>query len=304
MFGNYTGEIAALTTSLFWTISALTYESAGKKIGAIPLNIIRLFIAFIYITIYTYFSRGLLFATDASMEQWQWLLLSGIIGFVIGDLLLFQAFIVIGARVSMLIMSLVPPIAAILGWIILGETLNLQQIFAMAVTVSGIAIVMIVRKEKKTVITEKKSKKLSVTIIGLLLALGGALGQAGGLVISKKGMGEYDAFAATQIRIIAGIFGFLAIIAFTNLWKKTWAGLKNISALKSISLGSFVGPFLGVSFSLIAVKHAETGIAATLMSLAPILIIFPSMIINKEKVKFLEILGAIISVLGVGLFFL
>lgn len=299
--GNYVGEIFALITSVMWVISAMAFESAGKKIGSLPLNLIRLVFAFVFISIYTFFSRGMFFATDVDLNSFLWLALSGVIGFVIGDIMLFQAYVVVGARISTLIMSLVPAITALLGWLILGETLSPKQIIAMVIAMSGIFIVLFGRG-KNTDPNQKKNKK--AIVIGLLLALGGAIGQAGGLVVSKKGMGTYDAFASTQIRIITGIICFAIILTFAKKWKKTFAGLKNFSAVKSISLGAFVGPFLGVSFSLIAVKYTETGIAATLSSLAPVLIILPSMIFFKEKVKLIEVVGAVVSVIGVALFFL
>jgi drug/metabolite transporter (DMT)-like permease len=304
MFSSFQGEIFALLTSFCWTISALSYESAGKKIGTVPMNLIRMVMAFLFISTYTLVVRGLVLPTDANATTWMWLIISGLVGFVIGDIMLFQSFVLIGARISMLIMSLVPPITAIMGWLILGETMTGKQIFAMMVTISGISLVMLKRKEKKDGTLPQKKGRTSIFVIGLLLALGGAFGQAGGLVLSKKGMGNYDAFASAQIRIIAGVIGYILIISFAGLWKKTIAGIKNISAMKTVGLGSFVGPFLGVSFSLIAVKYTTTGIAATLTSLAPVIIILPSMIINKEKVSFIEVAGAVISVLGVALFFL
>jgi drug/metabolite transporter (DMT)-like permease len=266
-----------------------------------------LIFALIFITIYSYFTRGLFFATDATANMWIWLSISGLVGFVIGDILLFRAYVVVGARVSMLVMSLVPPITAFFGWMILGETLTAIQFVAMLITILGIVLVLWKKPDKKDKPKEKVNlfkRKPSVALVGFLLAFGGACGQAGGLVLSKKGMGDYDAFAATQIRIIAGIVGFTIILSFAKLWRKTLNGLKNVSAVKMITLGSFAGPFLGVSFSLIAVKYTETGIAATLSSLAPVIIILPSMWFFKEKIKPLEIIGAVISVIGVGLFFL
>jgi drug/metabolite transporter (DMT)-like permease len=148
MFNDYQGEIFALITSVCWTISAMSYEVAGKKIGTVPMNLIRMVMAFIFISIYTSIFRGFPLPTDANQHQWIWLLISGFVGFVIGDIMLFQSFVVIGARVAMLVMSLVPPITAFLGWIILGETMTLWQLFAMTVTVSGIILVMLKRKKQ------------------------------------------------------------------------------------------------------------------------------------------------------------
>ena len=74
--------------------------------------------------------------------------------------------------------------------------------------------------------------------------------------------------------------------------------------MTGIIIGSFFGPFLGVSFSLLSVKYTETGIASTIMSLVPILIIPPVYFIYKQKVTIIEIFGAIVSVVGVSLFFI
>lgn len=282
----------------------MSYEIAGKKIGTVPMNLIRMVMAFIFISLYTSIFRGFPLPTDANQHQWFWLLISGFVGFVIGDIMLFQSFVVIGARVAMLVMSLVPPITAFLGWIILGETMTLWQLFAMTITVAGIFLVMLKRKKQDKENPKPKNGKMSVLLLGTLLALGGAFGQAGGLVLSKKGMNGYDAFAASQIRAIAGVFGYIIIISFAGLWRKTFEGLRNRTAMKAVTIGSFVGPFLGVSFSLIAVKYTTTGIAATLTSLAPVIIILPSVLINKEKISAQEVIGAVVAVTGVALFFL
>jgi drug/metabolite transporter (DMT)-like permease len=300
---NYYGELAALFTAFMWTVSSMAFEAAGKRIGSLSLNILRLLMALLFISAMNYFSRGLVLATDADAYTWFWLAISGLVGFVIGDLLLFQAFIVIGARITMLVMSLAPPITALIGWMLLGETLTFKQILAMTVTVSGIIMVMIFRKNNDKGVKYGK-RSISVAFAGFLLALGGTIGQAAGLVLSKKGMGDYDPFAATQIRIIAGIAGFALLITILNRWKRVIVATKNIPAVKSMALGSFAGPFLGVSFSLIAVKYTETGIAATIMAIVPVIIIIPAIVISKEKISLMEILGAIIAVIGVGLFFL
>lgn len=301
MLQNHFGEIASVLTALFWTITAIAFEAAGKRVGALALNLIRLVMGFIFLSIFSYINRGILFPTDASSYQWFWLFLSGIIGFVLGDLFLFRAFILIGARMSMLVMSLVPPITALIAWLTLGESMTPKEFLGMGLTISGIVMVMLFRRKSKS---EPKTGKISVAFLGLLLAFGGAVGQAAGLVLSKKGMGDYDAFAATQIRIIAGIIGFTIVVSVLNRWKNVIAGLRNLPAVKRMALGSLTGPFLGVSFSLLAVQNTNAGIAATIMAIVPILIIPPAILINKEKVNIYEILGAFLSVGGVALFFL
>jgi drug/metabolite transporter (DMT)-like permease len=301
---NYFGEIAGLLTAVFWTVTSMAFESAGKKVGSLAVNLIRLVMAFFFIGFYSWITRDFFFPTDATLFQWQWLTFSGLVGFVIGDLLLFQAFVVVGARISMLMMSLAPPFAAFVGWLMLGEVLTPKNWLGMAVTLTGIVIVILKREKTELNGSIVRKLKSNYSVPGILLALGGALGQAAGLVLSKKGMGSYDAFSASQIRVLAGIAGFSILFFFMKRWPRVWSALKHGSAMRRITLGAFFGPFLGVSFSLLAVQHTETGIAATLMAIVPVLIILPAVIIFREKVNWKEILGAVVTVGGVAMFFL
>jgi drug/metabolite transporter (DMT)-like permease len=298
MFQSHLGEIAALACALCWTITAVAFETAGKKVGSISVNLIRLVIGFILISIFNLFTRGMILPIDASSTTWFWLTISGVIGFVIGDLFLFQAYVEVGSRISMLIMSTVPPITAITGFIIMNERITTLGILGMIVTIIGIALVILTKNP------DDKKVMLSHSIKGLLYAFIGALGQAFGLVFSKLGMGSYDPFAATQIRIIAAIIGFSIVITVTKNWAKVFAAIKDSKAMKHISIGSVFGPFVGVSLSLLAVQHAPTGIVSTITSITPILIIPLSIFIFKEKVLPKEILGAIITLVGISLLFI
>jgi len=301
---NHFGEIAGVLTAVFWTVTSLAFESAGKKVGSLSVNLIRLIIAFFFIGFYSWAVRGFFFPTDATLYQWEWLALSGLVGFVIGDLLLFQALVVVGARISMLMMALAPPFAAFIGWLVLGEVLSPTNLLGMAITLSGIVIVILKRERSEVNGVISRKIKSNYSIQGVLLALGGAMGQGAGLVLSKKGMGDYDAFSASQIRVLTGIVGFIFVLTFMNRWPRFTAAIKNIPAMKRITLGAFFGPFLGVSFSLLAVQHTQAGIAATLMSITPVLIIAPAVFLFKEKINWKEILGAVITVIGIAFFFL
>jgi drug/metabolite transporter (DMT)-like permease len=298
----YLGEIAALITAALWTITAMAFESAGKRVGALSLNLIRLVIGLVFLATYNAIVNDG-FLPVATGYQWFWLVVSGLVGFVLGDLFLFRSFILIGARVAMLIMSLVPPITALIGWITLGEVLTGMEFLGMGITLLGIVLVISVKLEfKKDAFG--KTLKMGPLVLGSLLALGGAVGQAAGLVLSKKGMQEMDAFSATQIRIMAGVVGFSIVITLFRRWNHLFGALRDLRAMKAMTVGSFTGPFLGVSFSLLAVQHTGTGIAATLMALTPVMIIPPAILMKQEKIKLLEVIGALVSVGGVALFFL
>lgn len=294
---THPGEIASLLTAACWTITAMSFEKAGKQIGSMPLNLIRLVLGFLFLAIFLFLYRGMPFPVDATVESWLWLSLSGIVGFVVGDLLLFQAFVLIGSRVSMLMMSLAPPITALMARFLFGEVLTGKNLIGMVLTMTGISLV-ILRKDGN------KRLKLSHPLKGILLALGGAFGQAAGLILSKKGMGTYDAFASTQIRILSGIIGFSLLFFIRRQWSQVLKGIKNKKAMIYVTLGSFFGPFLGVSFSLLALKFTAAGVAATLTSITPILIIPPAIILLKERISLFEIIGSLIAIGGVAFQFL
>jgi drug/metabolite transporter (DMT)-like permease len=296
MFINHLGEIIALATALCWTITSVSFEAAGKKIGTLSLNFIRLLIAFVLISLYCYFTRGLLLPIDASAHNWKWLGLSGIIGFVIGDLFLFQAFIELGARVSMLVMASVPPVTSLLGYIFLDEKLTYLNLIGMFITILGIGIVVFQKSSKKI--------KLVHPVRGLFFAFIGALGQSLGMILSKIGMKDLNAFAASQIRIIFAIIGFSILFFFMKKWAIVFKGLSNISAMKYLTVGAIFGPFVGVSLSLLALNYTSTGNVSTITSIVPVLIIPFSVIIFKEKISLKEILGSVITVLGIATLFL
>jgi len=312
--GSHFGEFAGLMAAFCWAATGLAFESAGKKIGSLSVNLIRLFMAIFMLGIYTWITRSMFFPLDAEPHQWKWLIISGLVGFSIGDLFLFEAYVRIGARISSLIMSFVPPIAGIIGWLVMDERLSLENIIGMAITLTGIILVITQRKNRNPDPTRivdappQKKRRIKFTfsyhVVGILMAFAGATGQATGLVLSKFGMQDYDAFAATQIRVLAGTVGFVILFFILRRWNRVFAAIKNRKAMKRVTVGAFFGPFLGVSFSLLAVQNTLTGIASTLMALVPVLIIPPAVIYFKEKINIIEIIGAFIAFGGVALFFL
>jgi drug/metabolite transporter (DMT)-like permease len=293
LFQSHIGEIVSLFTALCWTFSAIYFEKAGRRIGSLSVNIIRIFLGVIFLGMATYFTRGMFFPTDATAYNWFWLGLSGIVGFFLGDLFLFKSYTIIGSRTSQLVMSLAPMITAIIGWFFLHEILSIKSILGIIVSVAGIMIAV-----------AGKKLKLNVPIRGFLYALGGAMGQAVGLILSKKGMGNYDAIAATQIRAIVGFAAFAILVTVMKRWRRVLVTTTDKASMKATTIGAIFGPFIGVSLSLYAVQHTETGIASALMALTPIFIIVPSAIMFKEKITARQVTGAVISIIGATIFFL
>jgi drug/metabolite transporter (DMT)-like permease len=294
----HAGEVAALATACSWAVSALAFQAAGRRVGSLPVNLIRLVMAVFLLGTFTWVTRGTPLPTDASGHTWLWLSLSGLAGFAIGDLCLFRAFVLVGARISMLMMTLAPLFTTILGFLVMHEVLTPKQLAGMALTIVGVSSVILERRRDINGRIER------LPLIGILLGLGGAIGQAFALVLAKYGMGSYNAVASTQIRVLAGIIGFSVVFTATGRWPRVRAALGDRRAMTSTGVGSVFGPFVGVSLSLLAVQYTEAGVAATLMALTPVLIIPVSMLLYREHVAWPAAIGAGIAVCGSALLFL
>jgi len=295
---SHAGEIAALGTAVCWTATSLAFEAAGRRIGSLSVNLIRLMMAVFLLGAFTWITRGLPLPLDASLHAWAWLSLSGLVGFTIGDLCLFRAFVVVGARVSMLLMTLVPVITAVAGYLVMGEVLAPRELLGMALTIGGVSTVVWERRPG----ADGGLQRLPLG--GILLGLAGAAGQAVGLVLSKYGMGSYDAFAATHIRVIAGCVGFAVVFTVIGWWPRVRAAVGDRRAMAATGIGAVFGPFLGVSLSLLAVQYTEAGVAATLIALTPVLIIPVSVLVYRERVAWPAVVGAAVAVCGSALLFL
>ncbi|MDJ0722696.1 MAG: DMT family transporter [Desulfobacterales bacterium] len=292
------GEIAALLTAVSWTATMMAFEAAGRRVGSLNVNFLRVAIAVVFLSVFGFWRRGLWLPLDAGAHEWIWLSVSGLIGLTLGDICLFRAFVLVGARISALVMAFVPVISALISWLFLGEVLGLRDRTGMFLATAGIVMVVMAKR------THRDGSRSRYSLRGLLMALGGALGQAVGLVFSKYGMGAYDAFAANHIRLLAALAGFFLIFACTGRWRHLIAATRHRSGMAFTALGSFFGPFVGVSLSLYAVQHTKVGIAATIIALVPIFIIPPSVLLKKEKIGSRDVAGAMLAVGGSALLFI
>lgn len=308
---QYFGEVLSLGVAVSWTGTALFAEYGSKRIGSLQLNVIRMCLSLCFLGATLWWFTGSPYPLYADAKTWGWLTLSGFVGYVLGDYCLFNAYIVIGSRFGQLFMTLAPVAAAISGWIILGEQLSFKTLLGMSVTLGGIALSVLSRGEDRKI-------GFKLPLKGILLGIGAGIGQGLGLVLSKIGMNYYQMsipqgmdsvhqllpFAATFIRALIGAAGFLVMMWYTHQFA-TLKGIRKDKKGMGAALGATVfGPFIGVSVSLMAVQYTQAGIASTLMALTPVFILWPSHLFFKQKITAQEMIGAVISVVGVSLFFL
>ncbi|MBI5020105.1 MAG: DMT family transporter [Ignavibacteriales bacterium] len=293
----YLGELSALLTAFLWAGSSMAFASATKRLGSFNVNISRLLLAAAYLIVLIPVAG---FDIGISLKQGIYLCASGVVGLSIGDTFLFKSYQLIGARVTMLMMSLAPAIAALLSYYILNESISFTGIVGIIITIAGIVLVVIDRESDGF-------QKNKIIPLGIIYAFIAAAGQGAGLVLAKMAFqeGSINGFVATGFRIIASLILILPFAILTKRYGnpiKTFRG--NSTAFWLTISGSFLGPFFGITFSLIAIANTNVGIASTIMAMVPILMLPLVKFIYKEKLTMTAIIGSFIAVGGVVVLFL
>jgi len=292
--------LAAFGTAVFWAFSAIFFEDASKKVGALAVNFWKVTFAFVFLAISGTIVRGVPFPYDAPLRTWILLGLSGLIGFVISDYFLFNAYILIGSRITVIFQSLTPVFTALFAYIFIAERMQAHRFVGMAVTIAGILIVVLTRSKQS-----RQNNEGALSAKGLLFAFLSSVFQAGGMVLTKAGLGDYSPISGTQIRAFIAIFGFAINALLIGQGAHVFLKVPKIrEAFSSTIKGSVFGPFLGVALSLFSLQNTQAGATSTLMALTPVVIILPSVFILKQKIHALEVVGAAVAVAGAALFFL
>jgi drug/metabolite transporter (DMT)-like permease len=296
---EFIGEIAGLATSFFFAMTAIIFTKTGHMVGSQVTNRVRLLFGLGYLIVLNliFFREPLPFSAGSS--RWIWLGLSGVIGLFLGDAFLFQSFVSVGVRLGTLLLSLAPIFGSIIAWVFFGETLTALQITGIILALAGIGWVVMSHEEP---IDLPHGHTRRGVIFGVL----GGLGQAVGLVLSKQGMtGDFSPFQANAIRMLAAV---IFIWVWAVIQKQASATITAVReqprSMRLIALGALFGPVLGVSASLLAIQHAEIGVASTLMALPPVIVLPISYFVFKEKIGWQAIAGTLLAIIGVAVLFL
>jgi drug/metabolite transporter (DMT)-like permease len=293
------GQLAAIATAFCWSFTAIFFSFSGRLVGSGVVNRSRLLFAFILLSLTHLLLEGTLFPWSTEPYRWGWLALSSVLGLVLGDSFLFRAYVLVGPRLSMLMMSTVPIMSTALAWLFLGENVSASEFAGICLAVAGIAWVV---TERRAGPVEVENKNYS---LGMTFALLGALGQTLGLITAKFALdGGYPAISATSIRILAAAIILWILAGLRGEIRHTLNQWRNRQAFKGIIAGTVVGPFLGIWLSLVAIQFARVGIASTLMALPPVILIPLGYILYKERVSRRGVIGTIVAFAGVTLIFL
>lgn len=292
------GELAAAGTAVLWAMSSMLFTLGGRRIGAESVNLIRLYFGMFFILITHWCLVGV--PVDMEVEGWRHavLLVSAFVGLVIGDGALFYAFVLIGARLSMLIMSLVPVFSAVFAFICFGESLSTRE-FA-AICFSVLAIAYVVGENRKDENSNVQGVERSNFILGVVMSLVGVLGQTGNLIITKYALVDnFSTLSATEIRIL---YSMLILTIWAILRGQLGAIVSHFRDRKSmliIAAGAFVGPFVGIWLSYIAINETRVAIASVIMATPPLLLIPLSAYCFGEKMTVRSVVGTVFAFLGI-----
>lgn len=298
---TYLGELAAVTTSACYSVSSVLYTFAGRKLTALVINRIRLLLAVLLLVSVHWATQGMPFPMNAGLPRWFWLGASGIVGLALGDFFLFQAYRCIGPRLTMLMMSLAPILVTLLAWAFFGEVLGSLSLLGIALTVGGIAWVILERTSGMN-----GNKVPANHLRGILFGLGSTVSQAVGFILAKEGLrGGFPAVSANVIRMTCAMIALWALTLLQKQARQTFEQLgTQPRTVPLILCGAIFGPLLGVSLSLFSLQRVDVGVSSTLSSLSPIFLLPISYIVFKERYSWTAILGTIVALAGVALLFL
>ncbi len=302
------GIAAAFGTAFCWAFTALFFGAASRRIGQFHVNQIRLVIACAFLGM-ACLATGVI--TAAPLPQVVLLCLSGLVGLTLGDAAMFLSLQIIGPRRASLIMALAPGFAALMMVPLLGEGLSWVGVVGMVITLGGVMWVVLERGQPGEIVGS--------AALGVFMGVLGALGQAGGLILSKAGLGMAEPggllndlagidaggvqtlspLYGTFIRMLAGMVLLVGYGVVIGRLMTTIGRLKDGKALAQTTAGAFFGPFVGVTLSLAAVAWTNTAVAATVMAISPVLVIPIVRFVYRHKVTLRAVIGALVAVGGV-----
>jgi drug/metabolite transporter (DMT)-like permease len=296
---RYAGELAALGTAVCWAAGSNLFAAAGRRMGSVVLNRLRISVACVFLVSALLVAKGVPWPTWATATQLWLLAASGLIGFVFGDTYYFRALVILGAGRAALVASLAPVFTAILAWPVLREAPGPLAMLGMALTLGGIFWVLYEREQ------QEHSHVEGSALVGVMCGILAAVGQAGGYVISKLALRSgIDPLSATVVRIGAATVGVWALAALQRDAGRSFGALRDRRASLFMVGGAFFGPFMGVTLSLMALKFIEAGVAASITAFYPVLTILLSARFHGERLTLRTMSGALVAAAGVVVLFM
>ncbi|KAF0109975.1 MAG: hypothetical protein FD147_1947 [Chloroflexi bacterium] len=295
--GAFKGELFALSAALLWAISSVLFKSLGKTIRPLELNLLKGFLAVILLA-----ATSILIGEPMALLPplaILMLVISGAVGIGFGDTMYFEALNKLGARRTLLLGILAPPMTAVFASIFLRESLSVYSWAGILITILG--VVWVITEKNKNEAVEK-----NLPWIGVFFGFLAALTQAAGAVMSRWALTQtsISALQSAVLRLVAGTAIILIWIIIRRekigQWVKPRPGVRLWVILVIVVM---IGTYLAIWFQQLSFQFTKVGIAQTLLATTP-LFILPIAALQREKLSFRAISGVLISIAGVSLLFL
>lgn len=291
------GYIFALITAGCWTQNSIIYSYVGRQIGSPTVTHIRLWLALPIVLLVNLIFTGELIPSGISILSFIYIASSGFVGFFIADLFIFRAFVDLGPRETMVIMTLSPIFGALISWFTFAEVLSLLQIGGIMTTISG--VIWVIFAENKHI------HRSQVNFRGIAYALAGAFTQAVGMVLAKGGLAEgLHPVSANVVRIIAGLLGLFIFSLVRKQALRDFRKMKDKKSLILLLTAAIVGPVLGIILALYALSWAPVGIVTTLMQTSPVMLLPIDRFVLKKRIPPGAVGGTIVAIIGAAFLFI
>jgi drug/metabolite transporter (DMT)-like permease len=291
---RYVGEFAALGTAMCWATGSNLFAAAADRMGSKVLNRLRITIAWGFLTALLWFTHHAAWPTWATWPALVALALSGLIGFVFGDAFNFRAIVILGPGRASLLASTAPFFTAALAWPLLHQRPGPLSLLGMLLTFSGTAFVFTAPHRRRVGHTE------GGIAVGVASGLLGAIGQAGGYVLSKVALRTgLDPISATVIRVGCATIGIWILAAATREVGSSLAKLRDPRSTAFMVGGAVMGPVVGVTLSLTALQYIEAGVAASITAVSPMFAMLLAARFHNERLTWRALVGAVLSIAGV-----
>ena len=290
-------EMAALGTATCWAVTGLISADAVRALGAFHFNLFRQGFVTVMLALIVVATGGWI---TPDLQTVAVLAASGITGLLIGDTLLYAAVGQMGPRRAGAVFALNAPMAAVLGWLVLGEALPWQAVFGICLTAGGVALAILGRPRADA---HRLETVQGVLLTGLLFGLGAAFGQAAGTLMARPVMAAgMDPYLASLFRL--GASGLvMGVLAATSLAPPRPAVISRAMLALTAAVAT-LGLLVGMTLFLYALKGSQTGIIATLSATSPVIILPLLWLRTGQKPTALSFVGAALAVGGLGLIFL
>ena len=292
------GELSAFGTAISWSVSNQINSAVACRIGATNLTLLRLPVMLLFMGA---LCLVLGVGTRISLTAFLQLALSGVLGLTVGDFLLYRSILIIGPTMAVLVLSLSAGIAAIFGWLFMGESLPMLAVLGIAVALAGVGVVVTEHSGSILLpgqaIPRGKTLALGVTLAGLAAA---SLALA--YVVQRAAMlTGVQPLWATFVRVGMGGGILWAVGSMLGWASAATRSLVEQRPVKWLLLVSGSCGALGMWLMSTALVDTPSGVVATIIGLQPITVAAIGAVWYRRRPSLRIVFGSLVAFIGVAL---